>query len=396
LAERIVFHSHGRLGIISADARSGTEPRYLDFDVPGVATWGYGPVLDGGRRIILLSVDDGKPWEGTARSRIWIYDLSRSSDPTDGLTEIGTVDRPADYMPVAAILPGEERMIVNPLIDGTQRVWTMNLDGSDQRALSDEKVGFAYGVSVSPDSKQVTFHASNPTDGYGIYVTDIDPVDGNVDGNVDAACRKVASDPGHIVFGPSWSPDGQWIAYTNCDGVNDPGHDWADIWVVSPDGEEQMAVGWGRNHWLSPAWGTKEWHGRGSNVSTWSPLSNTLTYTRGTEGSRPPWVFQADRPDTDHFNRELVPEQAMGGTDICLADVDIGSTVPITQSGSNNMWDFRTVWSPDGSRIVFCRAMVGRPSELWIMDTDGRNQRALTLGWEHRGADHPRWIPDVS
>ncbi|HDS74491.1 MAG TPA: hypothetical protein ENN56_03025, partial [Firmicutes bacterium] len=65
---------------------------------------------------------------------------------------------------------------------------------------------------------------------------------------------------------------------------------------------------------------------------------------------------------------------------------------PITQGGSRGVWEFRTEWSPDGSRLVFCRAIPGRPSELWVMNADGSDERALTLGWEYRGADHPRLV----
>ena len=377
--DRITFTSFGTLGVIDAD---GGKPRYIDIDVPDQQSWQFGPVFADGHRTILLSIDGGKAWEGSARSRLWMFDLRRMDNPADGLIEIATENRPADYMPACALLPGEERLVVNPLIDGEQRVMTMNLDGSDQHQVTHAGDGFTYGVDVSPDSTRFAFH-SIPPEGYRIVTCDLDG------GNR----TTIAGEEGHLYFGPTWSPDGRWIAYVDCHARIDPGHDWADIWVSTPDGSEQMAVAWGRRQWLSAAWGTQEWHAGGSNVPRWSPRENALTYCRASEGARPPWVFQPDRPDTDHFNRDLDMDQASGGTDVCLIDPDVGSTVPITQSGSRGMWDFRTEWSPDGSRIAFCRAMPGRPSELWIMDADGRNQHALTLGHEDRGADHPKWIP---
>ncbi len=55
-------------------------------------------------------------------------------------------------------------------------------------------------------------------------------------------------------------------------------------------------------------------------------------------------------------------------------------------------WDFRPACSPDGKQIVFTRARVGQPSELWVSDLDGQNQRLLSVGWDGYGADAGRWI----
>ena len=37
-------------------------------------------------------------------------------------------------------------------------------------------------------------------------------------------------------------------------------------------------------------------------------------------GSKPPWEFQPQRPDTDHFNRDYHPDRARGGTQLSLLD----------------------------------------------------------------------------
>ena len=388
--ESIIFGSHGRLGLISADARSGTEPRMLEFDVAGQRSWHYGPLFPDRRRIVLMSVDEGKSWEGAATSRLWVFSLDRLHDPTDGLTEILS-DTPwprsestPRYMPIAAVLD-DYRVLANPLIDGIQRLWTMNIDGTDVCELTGSDDGFAYGAEVSPDGSRVAWHASTAS-GYQVFVSDIDGQNR----------VRLAADPDHLYFGPTWSPDGEWIAYLDCHHRVDPGHDWADIIVNSPDGEERYFATWGRRHWMSAEWGTPEWHGNGSNLPRWSPFvrggNPILTYCRASEGARPPWIYRADQPDTDHFNRDFLPDDASGGIDICCVDPIVGSVMPITQGGSRGVWEFRTEWSPDGSRIAFCRALPGRPSELWVMDADGSNERALTLGWEHRGVDHPRWV----
>ena len=49
-------------------------------------------------------------------------------------------------------------------------------------------------------------------------------------------------------------------------------------------------------------------------------------------------------------------------------------------------------WSPDGTRIAFVRVCQGGPRELWIMNRDGSDPQRLTDGYQHKGADHLRWI----
>ena len=67
-----------------------------------------------------------------------------------------------------------------------------------------------------------------------------------------------------------------------------------------------------------------------------------------------------------------------------------GAAKPITHDDPPT-WNWRTVWSPDSKQIVFARAAVGHPADLWVMDADGRNQRFLTRGVGSKGADFPHW-----
>ena len=120
----------------------------------------------------------------------------------------------------------------------------------------------------------------------------------------------------------------------------------------------------------------------------WSPDGTSITHTRVKPGSLTAWQWATERPDSDHFNRDYVPEKARGGSDICLIDPETKAFTKITDNEAL-VWDFRTLWTPDGKQIIFCRAKIGEPSELWIMNSDGTNQRFLTRGDEDRGADHP-------
>jgi len=367
MIDRLLFASRGRIGLINMD---GTDERYLDFSVPNQVSWHYGPRFKDRRRILLMSVEDERTWEHNVRSHLWLYDFDDST-----LVEIAQQDRPALFMPVALLMPDEKRIVTNPAIDNEQIVMTMNLDGSDQRTITRKGEGYTYGISMSPDSTRLAFHSN-----YQITVI-------RTDGTARTCIRK---DPGHLYFAPVWSHDGEWLLYLDCISADDPGHEYANLCISRSDGSEHRQLTDGMSHWFATSYGNPNTRGSGSNVPCWSPVANIATYTRLLSDSRTAWQFQADRPDTDHFNRDYTPENAKGGTEICTVNANSGRTEVITSPGER-VWDFRIVWSPDGLRIAFCRAEVEQPSGLWIMDADGVNQKLLTYGHEGQGADHPAW-----
>jgi TolB protein len=117
-----------------------------------------------------------------------------------------------------------------------------------------------------------------------------------------------------------------------------------------------------------------------------------ILFSRKLPGSKVPWEYQPQRPDTDHFNRDFKPESARGGTEVCRIDPAGGAIRSLTGSRPP-VWDLRAGESPDGRTIVFCRAKTGRMPEIWCMESNGNNARRLTRGLQGRGADHPRWLP---
>ncbi len=373
---KILFRTlTARLGMINED---GSGLTYIEPDIPGQVSWGYGPLFSDGRRVILTSFEEGKGWEGAALSHIWIYDFEAKT-----LDEIAAKNRPADYHVPCLLLPGEERMVTQPFIGNEQRIYTMNLDGSDQVELTHEGEGFHYGVSLNPDGTRLACHVTRigPDNPYAIVTLRLDG----------SNRTRVAGHPDHLFFGTSWSPDGEWILYQDCHFRTDPGHDWSDICIGRPDGSEHKVVTSGQSHWFGTSYGTPETRGGGSNMPEWSPDGSTVTYTRAKPGSKTAWQWATDRPDTDHFNRDYMPDKASGGTDICLLNPFTKAVAHLTEN-EPLIWDFRTVWSSQGDKMAFCRAKVGRPSELWIMDADGGDRRFLTRGENDMGVDHPRFL----
>jgi TolB protein len=378
--QRLFFTSAGKTCLIREDG-SGLET--LEFNVPNQVTWQPGPFLSDGRRAIFLSMEErrdgpGRPFDQyytLTPTHLWLYDLDRKS-----LTEIATKERhEVFYTP--QVLVSDIRMLVQVPRSKLGQVLSMNLDGSDSRAFTKAGEGLPYGFSVSPDHRRVAFHLATPQ-GYQIWTS-----------NAEGGDRKlVAAHPDHLYFGPSWSPDGNWLLFLDCLFRNDPGHEASDICVARPDGTELQALTQGQSHWFAATYGNPAHRGSGSNMPAWTNDGEIL-FSRRLPGARVAWEYQSNRPDTDHFNRDWKPELARGGTEIWRLNPRDGRARRLTHSDPPT-WDFRATESPDGKRVVFCRCAVSETPALWVMDALGGGERMLTRGLNVSGADQPRWLPD--
>jgi TolB protein len=375
---RLLFTSQGKTGVITLD---GSPLKYLELDVPNQATWQPGPALGDGERVILLSMEPrrdgpGRPFDEyytQTPTHLWIYNFSSGK-----LEEICTKDRIAPFV-TPALLVGPDRLLVQVVKDRVGQIVSVHLDGSDPQPFTKPGEGLPYGLALSPDGKPVSYHLASP-EGYQVWTSD-----------VDGSNRiKVAAAPNHLYFGTAWSPDGKWVVYVDCHYGSDPGHDWADVCVGRAEGGEHRVLTEGQAMWFAATYGNEKARGGGSNVPSWTPDGKIL-FPRRTPGARVPWQYQTARPDTDHFNRDYKPAEAIGGAEIVALDPRSGEAVALTHSNPPE-WDFRSSASRDGKQIVFCRAATGETPAIWVMDADGSNQRMLTRGIDDLGADHPRWL----
>jgi TolB protein len=368
------------MGIAAAD---GTGLRYFEFNQPGQATWQPGPIFPDGRRMIVLSMEPrrdgpGRPFDkfySQTPTHLWLYDLV-----DDRLNEICTQDRLAPFV-TPALLLGDDRLLVQVVREGVGQLYSVRLDGSDPREFTQAGEGMPYGLSLSPDGRRVAFHLAGP-EGYQVWTSDTQG----------GRRVRIAAHPDHLYFGTSWSPDGVWIAYVDCLYKQDPGHDWADLCIGRADGGEHRVLTMGQAMWFGATYGGRQTRGGGSNLPAWT-RDGRLLFPRRLPGAKVPWEYRADRPDTDHFNRDFKPELARGGTEICRIDPRRGAAVEVLSHSDPPVWDFRASQSPDGSRIVFCRAATGEAPAIWVMNADGTGAQQITRGIDDRGADHPRWLP---
>jgi Tol biopolymer transport system component len=375
---QLLFTSHGKAGRINVD---GSGQQYFSFSVPNQATWQPGPVFPNAQRLIFLSMEPrrdgpGKPfgeYYTQTPTHLWLHDLA-----SGGLEEICTRERLAPFV-TPALLLADDRLLIQVVRDKEGQIYSVRMDGSDPREFTHAAEGMPYGLSLSPNGKRVAFHLATPS-GYQVWSSD-------TQGD---HRQRIAADPAHLYFGTSWSPDGEFVLYVDCHYLEDPGHDWADVCIGRADGSQHRVLTTGQAMWFGATFGNRETRGGGSNLAAWT-RDGKILFPRRRPGSKVAWEYQPQRADVDHFNRDYKPELARGGTDICRLDPRDGTCESLTHN-EPGVWDFRAVESPDGRQIAFCRAAVGEPSGLWVMNSDGTHPRLLTRGWEDRGADQPRWL----
>jgi Tol biopolymer transport system component len=375
---RLFFTSQGRTAVVNAD---GTGLHYFDFKVRDQVTWQPGPFLSDGKRVVFLSMEQrrdgpGRPFEEyytQTPTHLWVYDLEKRA-----LKEIATRDRLAVFY-TPALLVGDERILVQVVRNKVGQIFCMNLDGSDAKEFTRAGEGLPYGLSLSPDGKRVAYHLASPR-GYEVWTSDIEG----------GSRIRIAGHPDHLYFGTAWSPDGQWILYQDCLYKQDPGHDWSDVCIGRADGSEHRVLTTGQSMWFAATYGSPATKGGGSNLPAWTK-DGSILFPRRLPGAAVPWQYQTVRADTDHFNREFLPDLARGGTEICRLDPRSGSVTKLT-AGDPPVWDFRASQSSDGKQVVFCRAATGGAPSIWVMDSDGRNRKQISRGLNDAGADHPRWL----
>lgn len=172
----------------------------------------------------------------------------------------------------------------------SSQIFTANIDGSDSKQVTDGKY-YNWTPRWSPDGKRLVFETTRndtpATHGNGGY-RDIYVMDSNgqnqtnltknayghhpswsPDGNFIAYMRRGGifvmksdgSSKQNVSKGttrdsePVWSPDGQWIAFTRTD-KNPPGPETMNIWLMKSDGTQQRQVTFNKADFssFSPSW----------------------------------------------------------------------------------------------------------------------------------------------
>jgi len=262
---------------------------------------------------------------------------------------------------------------------GSQEIYVMNADGSDQRRLTNDPSTNAW-PNWSPDGRQIAFQ-SNRSGALNIYVMDILGGSSADDSKVSQMTNSQAGRGGS--WEPAWSPDGQWIVYSAQQASG------SDLFLVNPNGTERRRLT-----------DNKAIDG----CPTWSPDGKQIAFFSDRDGNWEIYVMKSDGSDvrrlTQHPGQDHSPAWSPDGSRIAfvsdrdgneeiylmnLADALQGTDgTGLRRLTRNKVEDWFPAWSPDGKWIAFSSSRDGN-HEIYVMPvadalqgTDGNDQKRLT------------------
>ena len=225
------------------------------------------------------------------------------------------------------------------------------------------------GITFSPDGKRFAFIRGNLRDGETALMV------ANADGT--EVQKLAARNQPNSFLQPVWSPDGKVIA---CAGRNLTGGFHMEVVEVQVAGGAEKTIT--PQKWL--AIGGLDWLPNGSGI-----IMSALE-EKPTSGQLQIWQVSypagAARRITNDLNNytgvslsadstAMVTVQAEANSNLWVAPNGDATRARQITSGSNS-YDNALSWSPDG-RIVYVTNTNG-PPDVWIMDSDGKNQKQLT------------------
>jgi TolB protein len=196
-------------------------------------------------------------------------------------------------------------------------------------------VAAARDARLAPDREKIAF-AYGPTDIHGDFYGDLYLLNSDGTGKKQLTRTRYRSE-----YEPAWSPDGRRIAFATY-------RRFLEIDVMNADGSTIRRV-------------TRT---RGGFSPAWSP-----------DGARIAFVGYTLSDQPSHHSIYLMSADGHGVRRLTHTRAD----------------EVDPVWSPDGASIAFASASADRPYALYVSTLDGGGLRKLTNG---PGDSSPAWAPD--
>ncbi len=259
---------------------------------------------------------------------------------------------------------------------GVKEVYVMDYDGANARPLTSFN-SLALTPSWSPDGEKVAFTS------YRRGSADIEVIS--------AIDRKIYpfQPAGGTTTTPSWSPDGSKIAFATSRDNNDG----TEIYVADWNGRNLRRLTVSKGVDISPTWNPKT----GRELAFVSDRAGSAQiYIMDAEGTNvrrlidgggaavnPAWS-----PDGQRI--AFAWQRERGFFDIYIHDLATGRNIQLTQSQGNNE---RPTWAPDGRHIAFESNRQG-PTEIYTMLADGTKVRQLTRTGKNQGPAWSNYAPN--
>lgn len=242
------------------------------------------------------------------------------------------------------------------------KIWTMNIDGSDKRMVSPDHGAHTCSFFF-PDGKRIIFASTShfpgdcpPREGLPAgYVWPLYPYDIFIADADGSGLRKLTDNPKYDAE-PVISPDGRKIVF----GSQREGD--FDIYIMNSDGSNVRRLtdreGYDGGPWFSP-------DGRKIVWRAWYP---------GTEEEKAKW--------RDCMEKDYILPFPL---DLWVMDVDGSNKKRVLRNGATN---WAPSWHPDGKRIIFSSNMddwredikkFGHNFELYLINIDGTGLERITF-----------------
>ncbi|GAB4200142.1 MAG: hypothetical protein OHK0022_21020 [Roseiflexaceae bacterium] len=178
---------------------------------------------------------------------------------------------------------------------------------------------------------------------------------------------------------PAWSPDGSRIAFFTYTGTWD-----GDLFLMAADGSRQVLAG-------------KVGIGNGSQMR-WSPDGQRIAYMLRWRINSNAYVFDLAGDTTTKLGVYIPGGLAWSPDGQRLAYINqywdvqtslLDETEPFTMTTTPTRWESGVAWSPDGTQLAFTAG-----KDLYLINSDGSNERLLTSEPDASLIEDPTWSPD--
>ena len=229
--------------------------------------------------------------------------------------------------------PNGRRAVMIRIIEGREQLFTLNVDGSEERQITRDDADHEDPV-WSPDGRKIAF----------VLVKDGKKIVHLI--NPDGSGAEAVTPSTQSAIHPSFTPDGRAILYCTDDDLRPPEKNESQVYSVD--------------------------------------LATKRVRTLISGGVN---TFPVMSPD----GRKIAYRKIVGdmNSEVFVADADGGNPKNLTNHWSFEGWP---AWSPDGRQIAYAGNRGNAGYQVFLMNADGSDVRLLAAT-EGRGTS-PKWAPD--